>query len=71
MTNISYGIEGKVVLVTGGSRGIGLDLAKLLLAQGNSPSLFTCGSKLKANYFLAGRFVHSRRQHRRPCSRGR
>jgi NAD(P)-dependent dehydrogenase (short-subunit alcohol dehydrogenase family) len=33
MTDISYGIAGNVMVVTGGSRGIGLDLAKLLLAQ--------------------------------------
>jgi len=43
MTDISYGIEGKVVLVTGGSRGIGLDLAKLLLAQG--ARVIVCGRK--------------------------
>lgn len=43
MTNISYGLEGKVVIVTGGSRGIGLDLAKTLLAQG--AQVVICGRK--------------------------
>jgi len=43
MQNISYGIEGNVVLVTGGSRGIGLDLAKMLLAQ--KANVVICGRK--------------------------
>jgi len=34
MGRISYGLENKVALVTGGSRGIGLDLARRLLAEG-------------------------------------
>ena len=33
MEKISYGLENKVVVVTGGSRGIGLALAKSLLEQ--------------------------------------
>ena len=33
MATISYGLENKVVVVTGGSRGIGLALAKALLEQ--------------------------------------
>ena len=33
MENLSYGLENKVVVVTGGSRGIGLALAKALLEQ--------------------------------------
>lgn len=33
MTENSYGLDGKVAIVTGGSRGIGFDLAKMLLAQ--------------------------------------
>lgn len=33
MTTISYGLEDKVFVVTGGSRGIGLALAKMLLEQ--------------------------------------
>ena len=43
MTNISYGLEGKVVIVTGGSRGIGLDLAKTLLVQ--QAAVVICGRK--------------------------
>ncbi len=34
MSAISYGLEGKVALVTGGSRGIGLEMARVLLGQG-------------------------------------
>jgi NAD(P)-dependent dehydrogenase (short-subunit alcohol dehydrogenase family) len=43
MTDISYGIAGNVMVVTGGSRGIGLDLAKLLLAQ--DARVVICGRK--------------------------
>ena len=43
MATISYAIEGKVVVVTGGTRGIGLDLAKALLAQG--ARVVVCGRK--------------------------
>jgi NAD(P)-dependent dehydrogenase (short-subunit alcohol dehydrogenase family) len=46
MATISYGIEGKVVVVTGGSRGIGLDLAKMLLAQ--QAKVIICGRKQAA-----------------------
>ena len=34
MSGIAYDLEDKVVVVTGGSRGIGLELARSLLAQG-------------------------------------
>ncbi len=34
MSAISYGLSGKVVIVTGGSRGIGLELARRLLGEG-------------------------------------
>ena len=43
MADVSYGIQGKVVVVTGGSRGIGLDLARELLAQG--ATVVICGRK--------------------------
>ncbi len=40
---ISYGLENKVFVVTGGSRGIGLTLAKHLLANGANVTI--CGRK--------------------------
>ena len=43
MDNLSYGLDGKVAIVTGGSRGIGLDLAKTLMAQ--DARLVICGRK--------------------------
>ena len=43
MSGISYGLEEKVVVVTGGSRGIGLELARNLLAQG--AKVVICGRK--------------------------
>jgi NAD(P)-dependent dehydrogenase (short-subunit alcohol dehydrogenase family) len=43
MNIMSYGLEGKVVVVTGGSRGIGLDLARNFLAQG--ARVVICGRK--------------------------
>ena len=46
MTNISYGLNDQVVIVTGGSRGIGLDLAKTLLAQ--KARVVICGRKQPA-----------------------
>jgi len=43
MKNLCYGLDGKVAIVTGGSRGIGLDLAKTFLDQG--ASIVICGRK--------------------------
>ena len=43
MTGISYGIENKVALVTGGTRGIGLEIARELLSQ--KAKVFICARK--------------------------
>jgi 2-deoxy-D-gluconate 3-dehydrogenase len=43
MNGMSYGLEEKVVVVTGGSRGIGLELARNLLGQG--AKVVICGRK--------------------------
>jgi 2-deoxy-D-gluconate 3-dehydrogenase len=43
MSAICYGLEDKVVLVTGGSRGIGLDLARALVEE--QARLVICGRK--------------------------
>jgi len=43
MSGMSYGLEEKVVVVTGGSRGIGLELARNFLAQG--ARVVICGRK--------------------------
>lgn len=43
MKTLSYGLDDKVAVVTGGSRGIGLDMAKTLLAQGARVAI--CGRK--------------------------
>jgi NAD(P)-dependent dehydrogenase (short-subunit alcohol dehydrogenase family) len=43
MSGISYGLEEKVVVVTGGSRGIGLELARNFLGQGARVAI--CGRK--------------------------
>ena len=43
MKNLSYDLDGKVVVVTGGSRGIGLEIARLLLVQG--ARVVICGRK--------------------------
>ena len=43
MSGMSYGLEEKVVVVTGGSRGVGLELARNFLAQG--ARVVICGRK--------------------------
>ena len=43
MGTIGYGLEGKIVVVTGGSRGIGLELAKRLLSE--KAKVVICGRK--------------------------
>lgn len=43
MRDMSYGLKDKVVVVTGGSRGIGLDMARNFLAQGARVAI--CGRK--------------------------
>jgi len=43
MKTMAYGLDDKVALVTGGSRGIGLDIARTLLAQGARVAI--CGRK--------------------------
>ncbi len=45
MSRMSYGLEEKVVVVTGGSRGIGLELARNFLARG--ARVVICGRKLE------------------------
>jgi NAD(P)-dependent dehydrogenase (short-subunit alcohol dehydrogenase family) len=43
MSTISYGLEGKIAVVTGGSRGIGFELAKKLLEE--KARVVICGRK--------------------------
>ncbi|MBW2635631.1 MAG: SDR family NAD(P)-dependent oxidoreductase [Deltaproteobacteria bacterium] len=43
MAAISYGLENNVFVVTGGTRGIGLTLAKMLLEQ--NAKVVICGRK--------------------------
>lgn len=54
MLKINYGLDNKVVLVTGGSSGIGLDLALELINQ--NAKVIICGRKdenlMKAEYIL-------------------
>ncbi len=46
MGKIRYGLEGRVFVVTGGSRGIGLEIAKELINQGAKVAI--CGRKVEA-----------------------
>lgn len=46
MSTLKYGLEGKVVVVTGGSRGIGLEIARELLIQ--EAKVVICGRKPEA-----------------------
>ncbi len=46
MSTLKYGLEGKVVVVTGGSRGIGLEIARELLVQ--EAKVVICGRKPEA-----------------------
>jgi NAD(P)-dependent dehydrogenase (short-subunit alcohol dehydrogenase family) len=43
MGNVSYGIENRVFVITGGSRGIGFEIAKLLIEQ--NAKVVICGRK--------------------------
>jgi NAD(P)-dependent dehydrogenase (short-subunit alcohol dehydrogenase family) len=43
MSKVSYGLEGKVAVVTGGSRGIGLEIARALMAE--KARVAICGRK--------------------------
>ncbi len=43
MSKLSFNMDEKVVVVTGGSRGIGLEIAKMLLAQ--NARVVICGRK--------------------------
>ncbi|MCP4138426.1 MAG: SDR family oxidoreductase [bacterium] len=45
MHRMNYALDGKVVLVTGGSRGIGREIARTLLAQ--KAKVIICGRKLE------------------------
>jgi len=47
MTNLTHSMDGKVVLITGGTRGIGLETAKDLLRQG-ATVIVTSRNKVKA-----------------------
>ncbi len=46
MSDIRYGLEGKVAVVTGGSRGIGLEIVRAFIAQGAKVAM--CGRKKDA-----------------------
>lgn len=43
MSFITFGLEGKSVIITGGSRGIGLEMARMFLEQGANVTI--CGRK--------------------------
>jgi len=43
MSNLSYGLDGRVFVITGGSRGIGFEIAKLFIGQ--NAKVVICGRK--------------------------
>ncbi|MDP3284844.1 MAG: SDR family oxidoreductase, partial [Desulfobacterales bacterium] len=43
MSNLAYGLNGRVFIITGGSRGIGFEIAKLLIGQ--NAKVVICGRK--------------------------
>lgn len=43
MSNLAYGLDGRVFVITGGSRGIGFEIAKLLIGQ--NAKVVICGRK--------------------------
>jgi len=43
MSNLAYGLDGRVFVITGGSRGIGFEIAKLLIGQ--NARVVICGRK--------------------------
>ena len=43
MSNMTYGLDGRVFVITGGSRGIGFEIAKLLIGQ--NAKVVICGRK--------------------------
>lgn len=58
MSAITYGLEGKVVVVTGGSRGIGLEIAKKLLEE--KARVVICGRKQENLDAAAASLGHDR-----------
>jgi 2-deoxy-D-gluconate 3-dehydrogenase len=61
MAGIRFGLEDQVFLVTGGSRGIGLAIARELLAQGARVAI--CGRKAEGLQAAAGELAAGKRLH--------